>query len=83
MHKIRIRYQNQIRYELKNVKEIMSIYDEFVIGLSKEQFMNAQVSPLTLGVHTTSVSIAISTIFETVQPLVRQKASIPLYCIQP
>ena len=24
----------------KNVKEIMSIYDEFVIGLSKEQFMD-------------------------------------------
>ena len=29
-----------IAFKLKNVKEIMSIYDEFVIGLSKEQFMN-------------------------------------------
>ena len=29
-----------IAFKLKNVKEILSIYDEFVIGLSKEQFMN-------------------------------------------
>ena len=29
-----------IAFKLKNVKEIMSIYDEFVIGLSKEQFMD-------------------------------------------
>eukprot|EP01051_Picozoa_sp_SAG22_P010222 SAG22_NODE_906_length_6562_cov_11.249884_5_plen_58_part_00 len=39
----------------------------------------AQVSLLTLGVYTTTVSIAVSTIFETVQPLLSQKASIPLY----
>jgi hypothetical protein len=29
-----------IAFKLKNMKEILSIYDEFVIGLSKEQFMN-------------------------------------------
>ena len=29
-----------IAFKLKNVKEILSIYDEFVIGLSKDQFMN-------------------------------------------
>ena len=29
-----------IAFKLKNVKEIMSIYDEFVIGLSKDQFMD-------------------------------------------
>ena len=28
-----------VAFKLKNVKEIMSIYDEFVIGLTKEQFM--------------------------------------------
>ena len=29
-----------IAVKLKNVKEILSIFDEFVIGLNKEQFMN-------------------------------------------
>ena len=29
-----------IAFKLKNVKEILSIYDEFVMGLSKEQFMD-------------------------------------------
>ena len=29
-----------IAFKLKNVKEIMSIFDEFVIGLTKDQFMN-------------------------------------------
>ena len=29
-----------IAFKLKNVKEILSIYDEFVMGLGKEQFMN-------------------------------------------
>ena len=28
-----------IAFKLKNVKEIMSIYDEFVVGMTKEQFM--------------------------------------------
>ena len=29
-----------IAFKLKNMKEILSIYDEFVIGLNKDQFMN-------------------------------------------
>ena len=29
-----------IAWKLKNVKEILSIFDEFVIGMSKEQFMD-------------------------------------------
>ena len=29
-----------IAFKLKNMKEILSIYDEFVIGLSKDQFMD-------------------------------------------
>ena len=29
-----------IAFKLKHVKEITSIYDELVIGLSKEQFIN-------------------------------------------
>ena len=29
-----------IAFKLKNVKEILSIYDEFVMGLSNEQFMD-------------------------------------------
>ena len=29
-----------VAFKLKNVKEIMSIFDEFVIGLTKEQFIN-------------------------------------------
>eukprot|EP01051_Picozoa_sp_SAG22_P016296 SAG22_NODE_2274_length_2765_cov_5.855214_3_plen_75_part_00 len=29
-----------IYWKLNNLKEIMTIYDEFVIGLSKDQFMN-------------------------------------------
>ena len=29
-----------VAFKLKNVKEIMSIFDEFVIGLTKEQFLN-------------------------------------------
>jgi hypothetical protein len=29
-----------IAFKLKNVKEILSIFDEFVIGMSKEQFMD-------------------------------------------
>eukprot|EP01051_Picozoa_sp_SAG22_P031356 SAG22_NODE_12657_length_434_cov_1.065672_1_plen_126_part_01 len=37
------------------------------------------MSPLTLGVYTPTVSIAVSIIFETVRPLVVQNASIPLY----
>ena len=29
-----------IAFKLKNVKEVLSIFDEFVIGLNKEQFMD-------------------------------------------
>eukprot|EP01050_Picozoa_sp_SAG11_P012725 SAG11_NODE_1435_length_4914_cov_10.282866_7_plen_91_part_00 len=29
-----------VAFKLKNVKEIMSIFDEFVIGLTKEQFID-------------------------------------------
>eukprot|EP01051_Picozoa_sp_SAG22_P024041 SAG22_NODE_6481_length_848_cov_1.753004_1_plen_59_part_10 len=39
----------------------------------------AQVSPLTLGVYTPNVSIAVSIIFETIRPLVALNTSIPLY----
>ena len=30
----------RIAFKLKNVEEILSIFDEFVIGLNKEQFMD-------------------------------------------
>jgi hypothetical protein len=29
-----------IAWKLKNVREILSIFDEFVIGMSREQFMS-------------------------------------------
>jgi hypothetical protein len=29
-----------IAWKLKNVKEIQSIFDEYVVGLSREQFFN-------------------------------------------
>eukprot|EP01050_Picozoa_sp_SAG11_P010490 SAG11_NODE_1052_length_6029_cov_4.823946_5_plen_156_part_00 len=29
-----------VAFKLKNVKEIISIYDEFVVGLTKEQFLD-------------------------------------------
>ena len=32
-----------LAFKLKNVKEILSIYNEFVMGLSKEQFMDLKV----------------------------------------
>ena len=38
-----------------------------------------QVSPLTLATIIVYTSIAVSTIFETVRPLVSQKDPIPLY----
>eukprot|EP01051_Picozoa_sp_SAG22_P012019 SAG22_NODE_1212_length_5155_cov_2.020767_3_plen_59_part_00 len=44
-------------------------------GVCMGVFTILQVSPLTLGVYTTTVSI----IFETGRPLLSQNASIPLY----
>jgi hypothetical protein len=29
-----------VAFKLNNMREIMTVYDEFVIGLSKEQFMD-------------------------------------------
>eukprot|EP01050_Picozoa_sp_SAG11_P059501 SAG11_NODE_38588_length_251_cov_1.802632_1_plen_40_part_01 len=29
-----------VAFKLKNVKEIISIFDEFVVGLTKEQFLD-------------------------------------------
>eukprot|EP01051_Picozoa_sp_SAG22_P001557 SAG22_NODE_62_length_23371_cov_84.500602_23_plen_256_part_00 len=84
---------SQINYVISQINHVGHVYYmytyKFGLGCLRFRWFGGrcvwgvytilQVSPLTLGVYTTSVSIAVSIIFETGQPLVTQKDPIPLY----
>ena len=54
-----------IAFKLKNVKEIMSIYDEFVVGMTKEQFMQVLKYVYTYPIFSIRMRAVVDTLVRT------------------